>query len=269
MAVNVTRASFDGSLWPPELRDLALKTIIGGAPFADSITRTPTGTGSVVYPLIDPTGAGWVAEGAPLPDVNLNDDRYTVATHKLAGILEFSNESISDTAYNLDGQVSTALVDAFSHQMDTGLLTGTGDANNQPTGVVSVAPVATASASLLTATANAKGEIGDAGGTPDSIALSFTLAASEGSAATTDGLLKYPAGLEAALGLRIVQVPGLATPIVYDSTRVHLVVRDDFSIEQSEHAAWRTDGISLRVKGRFAVAVPTPGKAIRKLNLAP
>jgi len=35
------------------------------------------------------------------------------------------------------------------------------------------------------------------------------------------------------------------------------------------HAAWRTDGMSLRVKGRFAVACPTPGKAIRKLTLTP
>jgi hypothetical protein len=47
------------------------------------------------------------------------------------------------------------------------------------------------------------------------------------------------------------------------------VERDDFTVEQSEHAAWRTDGMSLRVKGRFAVAVPTPGKAIRKLDLTP
>jgi hypothetical protein len=269
VAVNVTRASFGGSLWPPDLTALALKTIVGGAPFADSLNRTPTGTGQVVFPLIDPDGADWVAEGAPLPDVNLNDDKYVIATHKLAGILEFSNESINDTQYDLTGQVGTALVDAFSAQMDTGLLNGTGDANNQPTGVVGVAPTAAASASLLTATANAKGEIGDAGGTPNSLAISYTLAASEGSATTVDGALKYPAGLEAALGLRIVQVPGLATPLVYDSTRVHLVVRQDFSIEQSEHAAWRTDGMSLRIKGRFAVACPTPNKAIRKLDLTP
>jgi hypothetical protein len=268
MAVNVTRASFSGSLWPPELRELALKTIIGGAPFAASITRTPTGTGQVTYPLIDPTGAAWVAEGAPLPDVNLNDDRYTVAVHKLAGIVEFSNESVADTDYDLDGQVATALVDAFSHQMDTGLLTGTGDANNQPTGVVGVAAEVAEATSLLSATAGAKGEIGDAGGTPDTLAISYALAATEGSATTSDGHLKYPAGLEAAIGLRIVSVPGLATPLVYDSTRLHLVVRDDFMVEQSEHAAWRTDGMSLRVKGRFAVAVPTPGKAIRKLALA-
>ena len=42
-------------------------------------------------------------------------------------------------------------------------------------------------------------------------------------------------------------------------------MRDDFTVEQSVDYAWKTDGLSLRVKGRFSVAVPTPPKAIRKL----
>jgi len=260
----VTRADFSGTIWPDDLRDLALATIVGGSPFAASLTRAPTSSGRVVWPLVDPSGADWVAEGAALPDLTLGDTTYVAAVHKLAGIIELSNESVADTSYNLDQQVATALVDAFSAQLDTGLLNGTGDANNQPTGVIGAA-TETSDASLLQAAAAAVGEIGDAGGNPDTMALSFTQAATEAAREDTAGQLVYPNGLPAALGLNEVRVPGLATPLVYDSRRVFLVVRDDFSVEQSRHAAWRTDGVSLRVKGRFAVALPTPGKAIRKL----
>jgi len=260
----VTRASFDATLWPEELRALALKTIIGGAPFAGSLTPVPTSNSKVVFPTVDPTGAAWVAEAASLPDVTLGDDSYIVAVHKLAGTLGIGNESILDTAYDLDGQVGNALVDAFSRQMDLGLLNGTGDANNQPTGVVGVATEIVEATTLLSAAAAAKGAIGDAGGRPDTLAVAYTTAAEE-AARTANGILVYPNGLEAAFGLRIVQVPGLAQPLVYDSTRVFLVEREDFTVEQSAHAGWQTDTTSLRVKGRFAVAVPSPVKAIRKL----
>ncbi|MGH8867926.1 MAG: phage major capsid protein [Actinomycetes bacterium] len=269
MAVNLTRADFEGTLWPPELMEMALNAIVGGAPFSASLTRRGTSSSKVAFPLVDPDGADWVAEGAALPDVTLNDDAYLVAMHKIAGVLDVSNESLSDTAYDVDGAVSQALVDAFSHQMDTGLLSGTGDANHQPTGVFTVADEVTEATTLLTSAAAAMGEIGDAGGTPDTIAVSYTTAATVASEiASGSGALMYPNGFGAAVGLNVVRVPGLAQPLVYDSSRVFFVVREDFSVEQSAHAAWRTDAVSLRVKGRFAVAVPTPAKTIRALPAA-
>jgi hypothetical protein len=212
-----------------------------------SLIRSPTSTGRVVWPLVDPTGAEWVAEGAALPDVTLGDDTYVIATHKLAGILEVSNESIADTAYNLDEQVSNALVDAFSHQLDLGPLTGTGDVDNQPTGVVTVADESTGD-SLWSAAAAAIGELGEAGGAANTVALGAAAAATEAARVGDDGHPVYPDGLATFQGLNVVRVPGLTTPLVYDAARVYLVEREDFSVEQSAHAAWRTDGLSRRVK---------------------
>ncbi len=152
--------------------------------------------------------------------------------------------------------------------MDNGLLTGTGDVNNQPTGVVGVAAASTG-ATLWAAAADAIGDLGEAGGGATTIALGAAAAATEAARTGSDGHPIYPDGLATFQGLQVVRVPGLTTPLVYDAARVYLVEREDFTVEQSEHAAWRTDGVSLRVKGRFAVAVPTPGKSLRKLTITP
>jgi hypothetical protein len=162
---------------------------------------------------------------------------------------EAADESIADTAYNLDEQVSNALVDAFSHQLDLGPLTGTGDVDNQPTGVVRVADESTGD-SLWSAAAAAIGELGEAGGAANTVALGAAAAATEAARVGDDGHPVYPDGLATFQGLNVVRVPGLTTPLVYDAARVYLVEREDFSVEQSAHAAWRTDGLSLRVKAR-------------------
>jgi hypothetical protein len=56
---------------------------------------------------------------------------------------------------------------------------------------------------------------------------------------------------------------------VYDSTRVLLVIRSDFSVEQSSDAGFTSDLTMFRVKGRFGVAVPVANKAIRSLTVTP
>jgi hypothetical protein len=84
----------------------------------------------------------------------------------------------------------------------------------------------------------------------------------------TDGHPVYPNGFTAIAGLNVVQVPGLTQSLVYDATRVLLIVRDDFTVEASADAGFTTDTVAMRVKGRFAVAVPCVGKSIRKLTVA-
>jgi len=261
----VTRSDFTGAqLWPPEARDLALKVVIGGAPFANSLTLDPTTRGSVAYPSVDPSGQTWVAEGAALPEINLNDSAYVVSVAKIGGVVPVTNEAIRDTSYDLDGQIGRVLVEAFSRDLDTGLLSGTG-VSPQPQGVFGVATEIVEATTLVTATAEAVGEIGDAGGNPDTLAINYGGFATEAYRRTADGALVHPNGLEASLGLRIVRVPGLTQPLVYDSTKLYLVQREDFSVEQSEHFYWNTDSVALRIKARFALAVPNPAKSVRKL----
>jgi hypothetical protein len=134
-------------------------------------------------------------------------------------------------------------------------------------GVIGIAS-AVDGASLWEAASAAAAEIGEDGGTADTIALSPTAAAAEASKVGTDGHPLYPNGMTQMHGLKVVQVPQLAQSLVYDSTRVLFIVRDDLSVEASSDAGFTTDTTMVRVKGRFAVAVPCDDKAIRKLTVA-
>jgi hypothetical protein len=62
-------------------------------------------------------------------------------------------------------------------------------------------------------------------------------------------------------GLKPVLVPGLVDTLVYDSSRVFLVLGQDSTAELS------TD-FALRVKARANVAAPDKDKAIRKLTVS-
>ena len=135
-------------------------------------------------------------------------------------MVTIANETITDAEVNLTNSLSTLLTDSLSRDLDLGLLNGTGPP--QPDGVVPAAPNVDA-ADLLTGVATAMGQIGDAGGTPDTLAVSGATLAAENAKAGATGLF-YPSGFATAVGLKSVVVPALATPLVYDSTRCFLVV---------------------------------------------
>jgi hypothetical protein len=75
----------------------------------------------------------------------------------------------------------------------------------------------------------------------------------------------HPDGLPDLLGLRIVQVPGLDPPLLYDARRCYLVLGQDSTV--TPHDDWQHDALLLLVKGRANVGVPVAGKSIRKLEI--
>jgi hypothetical protein len=261
----VTTGSFDGTLFPPDVQAEIWNLLIGGAPFAASLRRQPTDRSAIAWPTAKPTGFAWLAELAPFPTVGLDDGAYIAAIVKLGGIIDVSNESVSDTSINLTSNLGDVLRDSLSRDLDLGLLNGAGPP--APVGVIGVAPVA-AGADLLAAVAVARGSIADAGGTPTTLALSGTALAAADTDRTDDGLLVYPAGFAAAAQLAPVVVPGLATPLVYDASRVFLAVRNDASVELSRDFHFDRDAVSVRVKARVAAGIPDPPKAIRKLTVS-
>ena len=64
-------------------------------------------------------------------------------------------------------------------------------------------------------------------------------------------------------------MPGLADCLVYDKTRLYLVARTtDFEIAMSQDYFFDSDSAAIRVRGRFAVGMPVPLKAARKITVA-
>jgi HK97 family phage major capsid protein len=261
---GVTTGSFAGAPFPPEVVAQIINLLVGGAPFADSLTRQPTMRSSIAWPTASPTGYAWLNELDPFPTIGLGDDAYVVAIAKIGGIVDVSNESITDSSINISNSLAQVLQDSLSRDLDLGLLNGSGPP--EPVGVIGVAPSATG-ADLLAQVTAAKGAIGDAGGTPSALAISATALAAEDAKQGTAGLM-YPNGFAAAMQLTPVVVPALATPLVFDQSRCFLAVRNDATVEFSRDWHFDRDATSVRVKARVTAAIPAPAKSIRKLGTA-
>jgi HK97 family phage major capsid protein len=262
---GVHTGSFQGYPFPPDVVDQIINLLIGGAPFADSLRRQPTGRSSIAFPTAKPTNWAWLDELQPFPTVALDDDAYVVAVAKIGGIVDMSNESVSDSSINLSNNLATVLHDSLSRDLDLGLLNGSGPP--EPVGVLGIAP-AVSGTDLLAAVAAARGQIADAGGTPDTLAIGGAALADADTSRDSNGQLVFPAGFAAAAGLAPVVVPELADPLVYDAQRCFLAVRDDAAVDMSRDWHFNLDATSVRVKARVAVAIPDVPKSIRKLEVA-
>jgi capsid protein len=261
---GLTTGSFAGVPFPPDVQAQIINLLIGGSPFANSLTRQPTVRSSIAWPTAKPTGFAWLDELQPFPVVDMADDAYVVAVAKIGGIVDLSNESVTDSAINLSNSLALVLRDSLSRDLDLGLLNGSGPP--EPVGVIGTAPSATG-ANLLAQVTAAKGSIGDAGGTPDTLAISATALAAEDAKLSTQGELVYDNGFAAAVGLTAVVVPALATPLVYDASRCYLAVRNDAMVEMSRDWHFDRDATSVRIKARVTAAIPDPHKSIRKLSV--
>jgi HK97 family phage major capsid protein len=262
---GVTTADFRSTLTPAQVWAV-LNTLITQAPFAASLTRAQSRTGRMAFPTAAPSGFSWLNELEPLPVIDLGADADIVVAAKIAGIILVSNELVADSTVSITGVVGTLLRDSLSRDMDQGLLFGEGAP--EPDGIVAAAP-AVAGADLLTAALTAAAEITDAGGTANTIALSGATFAAEAGRTDDNGALVHPGGSMADVaGLRPVLLPGLGDTLIYDSSRVFLVLGQDSTAELSSDFAFDRDAVAMRVKARANVAAPDQAKAIRKLTVA-
>jgi HK97 family phage major capsid protein len=85
----------------------------------------------------DPT-AGWRAENASVAEGDPTFGGITFVPHSLAALVKVSRELLDDSA-NIAEALEAALVGALSVELDRAALFGTGAANNQPTGLFTVA----------------------------------------------------------------------------------------------------------------------------------
>jgi hypothetical protein len=266
MTTPVTTGSWQGVLSPPDVTAL-INMLVGGSPFAASLTMYGTTRAEVAFPTASPDRPGWTAEGGTLPTIGLHDAADIVAVKKLGEILKLSNESITDTSVNLTAQVAALLRDSSGPELDRGLLYGS--LATEPKGVVPNAAVVDG-ADLSTAITAAIGQLGNAGGVANTIAGKPSLFAGQRNIkATGSGVFLYPDGIGAQFGLAEVGVPELNDCLVYDSTRLYLIARTtDFEVAFSADYFFDSDSTACRVRGRFAVGMPVPNKAARKITVA-
>ena len=270
---NITRASFNGDPFPHDVVSQILNVGLAGAPIFDSLTRRTTSRGSLVFATGDPDGFDWTAELGEIPAVDPGDDSAVVSVTKLAGMLLLSNESIADPDLNLTGEVGRLVRESMAAKADVDLLYGvTTPAPEAPVGVfddLAVVDAITLRAAVLDAAAAIMG----AGGMPNVVLLSPALWAAEmtrrEAQAAATGPLFSDLGLP--LEVKVAHTLKATDALVLDNTGCFAVVRNDFSIEASGTSgdAWTHDGVSLRIKARLAMAIPSPSKHARALTVTP
>jgi len=246
-----------------------VSAIVGGAPFARSLTPLPTNRASVSFPQLDPDDPAWVAELGEIPLLTPDTSEYEVAVSKLAGTILISVESIEDTDFPVTQQTEQILRDTFSHKLDRDFIGGTGP-HPTPTGILAVADEVTG-ADWLAAVIMAKAEIATAGGEASHVAFSpNTIGDLEGTRDEIGHQLYPDAGTQFG-GLETVSAVSATQPVVYDSSRLWMAIRRDFQADFSRETseAWNRYAQSLRIVGRFALAAPLPSRSVRKLKVEP
>jgi HK97 family phage major capsid protein len=265
---GITQANWPAS-FPADVQPV-ISAIVGGAPFARSLSPIPTRRTAATFPLVeDVSQPAWGGELSEVPVLDLDSGEYDAAVSRLSGSILISQESISDSDWPLTPQIEAVLRDTFSAKLDRDFISGTGP-HPTPTGILAVAS-AVDGLDLELAAAKAKGQIGTAGGHADCIALSPALIAELESARDSLGRALYPEAEDEFAGLTTVRSVAATQAVVYDSTRLYLVINRDFTVDYSAQVseAWNRFAQSMRVVARFALAAPMPSKSVRKLTVTP
>lgn len=267
----ITTAAFNGDVFPASVYPSLISAVVEANQFAASLTRYESGSTNVSFGVISAlSGAAWINETDPKPDVLSDSTSLNVVAQELAGIAMLSDRAIRDSAVDLLAEVQRVLKTYFGRTLDDGLLHG--DTPPEPVGVFTYAPNV-GGPTLWEATHAAKAAIITNGGTPTTIALPPVAIVTEEARLDGDQRPMYPDGLTRYAGLDVVPVAAMTASegLVYDKSGNYLVVAEDFKITASRDyaPAFVRDSVALRVSGQFAVATPVPAASIRKLTITP
>ena len=134
---NVTQATWP-STFPPEVRPI-ISAIVGGSPFARSLTPLPTARSGAVFPLVDDVSEpSWGKELDLIPTLDLEGGEYDIAVSRLSGTILISQETMDDADWPLTPQVEQVIRDKFSNRLERDFIGGAGPFPT-PTGILNVA----------------------------------------------------------------------------------------------------------------------------------
>jgi HK97 family phage major capsid protein len=210
----------------------------------------------------------WANELEDLTATEPQGDDLILTPRKVGNVSTLSNETVKDSSPAALDTAGANIIRAIAGAVDRALLTGTGPANKQPTGVATLAvPQVMLANGTTPATVNYEGLVRgaglvrNAGGEPDVayVATSdWTLLqlqednqgrpllqdTSEGPAPVVAGLRIYPAaGLTAG------------TALIAEAQQIVVALREDATVAVSGDAAFDTDGTKVRVIARVDVGV--------------
>ena len=132
-----------GYLAPESFASELIKLLKEFSPIRQYARVTSIGAKSVKYPrrVGSPT-AYWVDETGDRTASEPSYEQIGIMPHELATYTDVSNQLLEDNAFNLEGELSTEFAEAFATTEALAFLKGSGNANNQPTGLLTNANIA-------------------------------------------------------------------------------------------------------------------------------
>ena len=206
--------------------------------------------------------ADWYAELAPIGPGGPVGDELQLVPRKVAALETFSDEAVNDSSPSALDAVGTAMMRAVALAADKAYFVGTGAANNQPTGILTLVLPASPGAVDYAGLVSAAGVIRGKGGQPNVAYINPTdLTALQ---LAVDGMnrpLIQPdptQGMsETVAGLRIWATPAIPAgkALVAEAAQIIVCLRQDATVAVSTDAAFNQDGTLVRVIARTDVGI--------------
>ena len=208
-------------------------------------------------------GVGWYAELDPIGPGDPTGDELTLTPRKVAALSTLSNEAVNDSSPSALDAVGTAMMRAVALEADRAYFAGTGAANDQPTGVLTLAGLPSYVGAVdYTGVVSASGVVRAAGGIPNALYLSPTdLTQLQLAVDGMDRPLIQPdptQGMAQTIaGLRVWATPAVpaATALVAEAAQVVIALRQDATVAVSTDASFGSDASLVRVIARTDIGV--------------
>jgi HK97 family phage major capsid protein len=255
--VPITESGGLGDALTPEqwasyvLDHLAAASVV----LASGATEIRTSNQTVHLPRVTGDGgAGWYGELDPIGPGDPTGDELVLTPKKCAAITTLSNEAVNDSDPSALDAVGAAMVRAVALACDAAYFNGTGPANDQPTGVLSLGLPAHIGAVDYAGVVTAAGLVRATGGQPDVLfvnpadltSLQLATDANDRPLISGDPTAGAPPVIA---GLAVWATPAVpaAQALIAQADQIVVAIRSDASVAISGDAIFVQDGTVARV----------------------
>lgn len=245
---------------------------------ASGATEIRTSAKQVHVPRItSDDGAGWYSELEEIDAGAPEGDDLVLTPRKCAKLALISNETVGDSNPNVLNVAGMAMTRGVALEVDRACFVGTGPANNQPTGILTIPGLPSVTGPVdYAGIVGASGLVRAAGGVPtalyvnptDYTALQLVTGSDDRPLISGDPTAGAPPVIA---GLNVWPTPAVPAgqALVAEPAQIVVAVREDASVQVSEHAVFTADGTAARVIARVDVGVnDVKGLALIKAGAA-
>lgn len=155
-ALTVGNDASAGFLAPPEYGTEIIKALVEHSPIRQYARVVTIAAPEVRFPRrVSGTNAEWVSEIGNRPESTLTYDQVTLTPHEIATFVEVSKQLVEDAAYDLEGEIRSALAEDIGVKEGRAFISG--DGVGKPKGILNatgIQEVVTGHASTLGANAS-------------------------------------------------------------------------------------------------------------------